>query len=422
MDAESDVRDNVDHLFRHKAGQMVSVLARRFGVEHIDLIEDAVQDAMIAAMRKWPVTGVPENPSAWLTQMAKNRVIDRLRHYGKWSGGSTDDEGFIEPAAPTLDRDGPQFEGELTEDQLRMIFACCSPEIPSDSQVALTLKVVSGFGVREISRAYLAKDEATAKMLTRAKRKLRTTSLEIPVGSELRGRLDAVLRVLYLMFNEGYAASEGDVLIRRDLCFEAMRLTEMVASHESTSLPKVHAIAALFYFQAARLATRTDVQGDLLLLSEQDRSKWDKRMISRGLDHFRRAAAGDEFTDYHLEAEIASIHAMAPDFDSTDWGRIIRCYDELQSRNFSPVVELNRIVAVGHVHGPEKALSELRDLGGHYMMTSFNLFHITMAHFLNETGEHDAAVAAYERAVELTANDPIRRFLRRKIEMLTSSG
>ena len=166
MDAESDVRDNVDHLFRHKAGQMVSVLARRFGVEHIDLIEDAVQDAMIAAMRKWPVTGVPENPSAWLTQVAKNRVIDRLRHYGKWSGGSTDDEGFIEPAAPTPDRDGPQFEGELTEDQLRMIFACCSPEIPSDSQVALTLKVVSGFGVREISRAYLAKDEATAKMLT----------------------------------------------------------------------------------------------------------------------------------------------------------------------------------------------------------------------------------------------------------------
>ena len=419
MDPRSEVRENVDHLFRHKAGQMVSVLARLFGVEHIDLIEDAVQDAMIAAMRKWPVTGVPENASAWLTQVAKNRVIDRLRHHGKWSGGSTDDEGYTEPAAPTFDE--PRFENELTEDQLRMIFACCSPEIPPDSQVALTLKVVGGFGIREIARAYLAKEEAVAKMLTSAKQKLRATSLEIPAGAELSKRLDAVLRVLYLMFNEGYAASEGDDLIRRELCFEAIRLTEMVASHKPTSLPKVHAIAALFYFQAARLPTRTDLQGDLLLLSEQDRSKWDKQMISSGLTHFRRAAAGNEFTNYHLEAEIASIHAMAQDFDSTDWERIVRCYDELQLRNFSPVVELNRVVAIGHVRGPEKALAELRKLGGQYMITSFNLFHVTLAHFLSETGERDAAIAAYERALGLTANDPIRRFLKRKIEMLTSS-
>jgi len=420
MHAESEVRETVDHLFRHKAGQMVSVLARRFGVEHIDLIEDAVQDSMIAAMRKWPVTGVPENQSAWLTQAAKNRVIDRLRHRGKWSGGSIDDDGFVEPAALTFDQ--PRFDGELNEDQLRLIFACCSPEIPPDSQVALTLKVVSGFGVREIARAYLAKEEAVAKMLTRAKQKLRSASLEIPAGSELRERLEVVLRVLYLMFNEGYSASEGEDLIRRDLCFEAIRLAEMVAVHPATSLPKVHAIAALFHFQAARLGTRTDVQGDLLLLSEQDRSKWDKRLSARGLEHFRRAAAGDEFTNYHLEAEIASIHAIAPNFDSTDWGRIIRCYDELQSRSFSPVVELNRIVAIGQINGPEKALDELRELGQHYMMTSFNLFHITKAHFLSGSGHREEAFAAYERALELTTNHPVRRFLKRKIEMLTSSG
>lgn len=420
MDARSDVRETVDHLFRRKAGQMVSVLARHFGVEHIDLIEDAVQDAMIAAMRKWPITGVPENQSAWLTQVAKNRVIDQLRRHGKWGGRSIDDENFVEPqATPTCKT---RFETELGEDQLRMIFACCSPEIPPDSQVALTLKVIGGFGVREIARAYLAKEEAIAKMLTRAKQKLRKASLEIPAGNELAGRLDAVLRVLYLMFNEGYSASGGEELLRRDLCFEAIRLAELAAAHRATARPKVHAIAALFLFQAARLGARTDIQGDLLLLSEQNRSMWDKRSLARGLEHFRRAAAGDEFTGYHLEAEIASIHAMAPDFDSTDWQRIIRCYDELQSRNFSPVVELNRIVAIGQVHSPEKALAELNELGQHYLMTSFNLFHITKAHFLSDVRKRDEAITAYKLALELTRNDPVRRFLERKIEMLTSSG
>ena len=418
MPAESEIRDNVDHLFRHNAGQMVSVLARHFGVEHIELIEDAVQDAMIAAMRKWPVAGIPENQTAWLTQVAKNRVIDSLRRHGKWSAGSIDDDGFAEPSMTSICE--PQFDGELNEDQLRMIFACCSPEIPPDSQVALTLKVIGGFGVREIARAYLAKEESVAKLLTRAKQKLRSTSLEIPAGEHLRERLDTVLRILYLMFNEGYSASVGEGLIRRDLSFEAIRLAEIVAAHPMTSLPKVHAAAALFLFQAARLSTRTDIQGDLLLLSEQDRSKWDKRMIARGLEHFRKAANGDEFTDYHLEAEIASIHVIAPDFDSTDWRRIIGCYNELQSRRFSPVVELNRIVAFGQIHGPELALAELSELGQHFMMTSFNLFHITRGHFLSKTGRRKEAAAAYERAVELTANDTVHRFLMRKIEVLIS--
>ena len=420
MDAESEVRESVDHLFRHNAGQMVSVLARRFGVEHIDLVEDAVQEAMIAALRKWPVAGVPENRTAWLIQVARNRVLDQLRRNGKWNGGSTDEDGFSDPAAPS-EAGSIKFEGELNEDQLRMIFACCSPAVPPDSQVAITLKLVGGFGVSEIARAYLAKDETVAKMLTRAKQKLRAVPLEIPAGPQLRERIDAVLRVLYLMFNEGYAASEGEDLIRRDLCLEAIRLAELIASHPATSLPKVHALAALFHFQAARLATRTDVQGDLLLLADQDRSKWDKHMLAAGLRHFRHSSAGDEFTEYHLEAEIASLHAMAPDYAATDWERIVRCYDELQSRRFSPVVELNRIIAIGHLSGPDAALRELSELGEHYLMTSFNLFHITRAHFLAETGNSDTASAAYQKALDLTRNESVRRFLRRKIAVLTSS-
>ena len=416
MNAEESVRESIDHLFRHQAGQMVSVLARKFGVRNIELIEDAVQDAMIAAMKNWPYAGVPVNKSAWLTQVAKNRLIDQLRRGNKSEsidGSSSDGESGSELAA--------RFGGELNEDQIRMIFACCHPVIPPDSQVALTLKIVGGFGVGEISRTYLAKNEAVAKMLTRAKQKLQTVEFEIPAQRELNARLDSVLRVLYLMFNEGYSASEGVELIRRDVCFEAIRLAEILIEHPLTSVPKVHAVMALFLFQASRLSTRTDGQGDLLLLADQERSKWDRRLLNLGLEHFSRSAAGDEFTDYHIEAEIASIHALAPDFESTNWSRIVACYDLLQKRRFSPIVGLNRIVAVGNLHGAETALNELMLLGENYMMTSFNLFHITHAHFLAEAGKPKEALAAYQRAGELTRNESVSRFIGRKIEMLKSS-
>ena len=415
MNAEESVRDSIDHLFRHQAGQMVSVLARKFGVANIELIEDAVQDAMIAAMKNWPYAGVPENRSAWLIQVAKNRVIDHLRRENK-NHYIDDESDEIEDVNEITAR----FAGELNEDQIRMIFACCHPVIPPDSQVALTLKIVGGFGVGEIARAYLAKDETVAKMLTRAKQKLRTVELEIPAHKELSTRLDSVLRVIYLMFNEGYSASEGSNLIRRDMCFEAIRLGGILVDHPLTSMPKVHAVMALFLFQAARLPTRTDSQGDLLLLVDQQRSKWDRRLLNLGLDHFSRSAAGDEFTDYHIEAEIASIHALAPDFESTNWSRILDCYDLLQERRFSPIVGLNRIVAVGNMHGAETALNELKLLGENYMMTSFNLFHITRGHFLSAAGKRSEAIGAYQRAGALTRNESVSRFIGRKIEVLKS--
>lgn len=394
---------------------MVSVLARRFGVEHIELVEDSVQDAMIAAMKKWPYSGVPENQSAWLIQTAKNRVIDHLRRASKSDSieGEEIDLAFDQT-------DTTRFEGELSEHQTRMMFACCHPVIPADSRVALTLKIVGGFSVGEIARAYLAKDEAIAKMLTRAKQKLRTVELEIPAGSALNERLDSVLRVLYLMFNEGYSASEGSDLVRRDLCDEAIRLSRILLEHPLTSLPKAHALAALFMFQAARLSTRSDAEGDLLLLAEQDRSLWDRTLLAAGLEHFRQAASGDELTDYHIEAEIASLHALATDYASTDWTRILACYDTLQARTFSPVVALNRIVAFGEIVGPEMALDELAELGKNYLMTSFNLYHLTRGHFLRVVGRLDEAVGSYERAAVLTKNESVLRFIQRKIAMIKS--
>lgn len=416
MSAQDQIHDSIDHLFRHQAGQMVSVLARKFGVANIELIEDSVQDAMIAAMKKWPYSGVPENQSAWLIQTAKNRVIDHLRRGAK---SDSIEAAEIELADEPLEL--TRFEGELTEDQTRMMFACCHPAVPADSRVALTLKIVGGFSVGEIARAYLAKDEAIAKMLTRAKQKLRTVDPEIPAGKELNERLDSVLRVLYLMFNEGYSASEGSDLVRRELCHEAIRLARILLEHRLTMLPKTHALTALFMFQAARFATRSNAEGDLLLLAEQDRSIWDRSLLAAGLEHFRQAASGDEVTDYHIEAEIASLHALAADYASTDWTRILACYDTLQTRTFSPVVALNRIVAYGEIHGPQKALDELAELGKNYLMTSFNLFHLTRGHFHTVVGRFDEAACSYRRAAELTKNESVLRFIGQKLAMITSS-
>ncbi len=393
---------------------MVSILSRTFGIEKIDAIEDAVHDSMIAALKKWPYGGIPKNQLAWLIETAKNRMFDNLRRSKRVE--NIDDD-FDVAGVPGVEQ---RFSGEIDEDQLRMIFACCHPTIAADSQVALTLKIVGGFSVAEIARAYLAKDEAVAKMLMRAKKNLRLVPLEIPAGSELNERLDAVLRVLYLMFNEGYTASAGNDLVRTDLCFEAIRLAEIAARHPVTSSPKVHALAALFHFQAARLTTRTDHRGELLLLADQDRSLWDKEMLARGLDYFRRAASGDELSDYHIEAEIASLHALSADYDSTDWPQILNCYDRLLSRRFSPVVALNRVVVVGKILGTDQALEGLSRLAENYMMTSFNLFHMTRGHFFVEAGKIEDALESYERALRLTSNETVKRFISGKIEMLKS--
>ncbi len=405
---EHSVQDSIDHLFRQHAGQMVSVLCRIFGIEKIDRVEDAVQDSLIAAMKKWPFGGVPDNPSAWLIQTAKNKMVDELRR----SKFAVDLD--VLPNEPALDVAAEEafLSGEVAEDQLRMMFACCDPLISPDSQVALTLKAVGGFNVSEIARAYLANDETIAKLLTRAKKKLRDgrIKLEIPHGDELAKRRDAVLRVLYLMFNEGYAATEGEDLIRTDLCYEAIRLARIVADHDLTSAPKANAVLALFLFQAARIKARTGHGGELMLMSEQDRLKWDGKLLAEGLVRFRRSATGDELSDYHIEAEIASHHAFANE-DSTDWRRIIECYDILQSRRYSPVVELNRIVAIGKLNGSEAALADLSKLGSNYLMTSFNLFHLVKGHFLREIGENNEAAKAYSRALELTRNESIKRFI-----------
>jgi RNA polymerase sigma-70 factor (ECF subfamily) len=413
---QSTVFESVDHLFRHHSGQMVSVLSRIFGLEKLDMVEDAVQDALISALKTWPYAGYPDNPRAWLIQVSKNKILDRLRRDQK----HTNDDG-LESALVSVDPENtPYFAKEVGEDQLRMIFACCHPAIPPDSQVALTLKTVGGFSVPEIASAFLSREDSVTRMISRAKQKLRDGGirLEIPGPAEIPYRLDPVLKVLYLMFNEGYSASEGDSLVRTDLCFEAIRLCELLAAHPVTGTPKTHALAALFLFQGARLSSRHDYRGDLLLLSEQDHDLWDKTALGRALHHFRLSASGDELSDHHLEAEIAACHALARDFESTDWERILACYEELASRKFSPVVELNRMIVYAKVNGYREGLEELIKFGEDDRLKNYNLFHVTMAHFLAETGDTRGARESYEKAITLTRNEPVRRFLTKKIEFL----
>ncbi|MEZ5346554.1 MAG: sigma-70 family RNA polymerase sigma factor [Pyrinomonadaceae bacterium] len=415
---ETSINKLVDHLFRHNSGQMVAVLTRIFGFEHIDLIEDAIQETLIKALGQWKFKGVPENPTAWLIQTAKNHILDQFRRSKKFD--LTDQ--FDEPENSTADVEEKfRYPKELKDDLLRMMFAVCDPVLSPDSRVALTLKTVGGFSVAEIAQGFLSSEEAVAKMITRSKNRLkeRHAKLEIPPPQEIEARLDAVIKVLYLMFNEGYSASGGNEPVRSDLCFEAIRLAQILSDHPVTKAPKIEALLALFFFQGARLGARSDQTRDILLLADQNRSLWDRKMINVGLYHLRRSAKGRELTDYHLEAEIASCYVLAPDFDSTDWNRILGCFDRLLLSKPSPVIALNRVFVVSKVFGPEHALREIEELQDNKQLQNYLQFHIAIAQLYSDTGSINESKRSYQRAIELASNGATKNFLHGKLKSLT---
>lgn len=411
-----NVHGLVDHLFRHESGRMVAALVRSLGPGQMDLAEEVVQDALLQALRKWPFSGVPEKPGAWLYRVARNLALDRLRRSANFRGKGDDVRRSM--AAVTVPEE-TALPGELTDDQLRLVFLCCHPEVPRDSRVALTLKTVGGFSVDEIARGFLARKTTIAQRLVRAQRRIRERRLpfEVPPPDELPERLDTVLEVLYLMFNEGYAAHDGDVLVRSDLCDEARRLVGELARLPLTRRPEVHALAALLAFQASRFAARVDDNGELVLLDEQDRNLWDRAAVAEGFQQLGESAAGTRRTTYHVEAAIAACHASAPNSAATDWGAILRFYDQLLRINPSPVVRLNRAVAVSRLHGPEVGLEALADLDGGALM-DYHLFHATRGELLRRAGESQAAAAAYARALECSCSGPERRFLAHRLAMV----
>jgi RNA polymerase sigma-70 factor, ECF subfamily len=408
-----EVAGMVDHLFRSRAGQMVAYLTRLLGPEHLELAEEVVQEALLKALQKWPYSGIPENPAAWLFQAARNAALDVVRRNTVFAHKEAAIAAELERGAA---RSAPDMNTDLRDDELRMVFMCCHPTLPRDARVALSLKTVGGFSVREVARAFLAEEPAIAQRLVRAKKQIKQLrlSFELPRGLELAERLDSVLEVIYLMFNEGYSAHEGEDLVRQDLCGEALRLGRLVADSALAS-PTAHALVALMAFQAARLPARTNDRGDLVLLDDQDRARWDERLVSLGFHHFTQCAGGDVVSEYHVQAAIASVHALAKDPATTDWNAILAHYDRLLELNPSPVVALNRAVAVSKVRGPRAALDELEPLAESPWMHKYYLFPSVRARLLLDAGDRAAAAESYRRALELPCSEPERRFLKRKL-------
>ncbi len=311
----------VDHLFRERSGQMVAWLTRIFGPAHLELVEEVVQDALVKALQQWPYSGVPQNPGGWLFRVARNGALDVLRRNAAFAARATEITAELASASGAGQRDGTELDDLLRDDELRMVFLCCHPAIPAEARVALSLKTAGGFSVAEIARAYLVPEATIAQRLVRAKRQLRAqqVTFDLPSGAERAARLESVLEVIYLLFNEGYAARTGDDLVRVDLCTEALRLARLVAGNADTSTPAAHALVALIAFQAARLPARVDAAGEVVLLEHQDRSAWDPRLVAMGFAHLERSAEGDELTSYHVQAAIAAAHAGAERFEVTPW-------------------------------------------------------------------------------------------------------
>jgi len=391
----------VDHLFRREAGRIVSTLTRILGPRNIALAEDAVQDALIRAMEVWPFRGIPENPSAWLIQVARNRALDRIRREtvlaAKLSGAL---ENFEPPASGT----------PFPDDEVVMLFLCAHPALPAESRLALTLKTVGGFGVAEIARALLAEEGAIAQRIVRAKRQIgeENLSFEMPGDGELSMRLDSVLAVLYLMFNEGYGA------LRADLCEEAIRMARLIAANPATALPATHALLALFLLQSSRSAARQDPNGALLLLGDQDRTLWDRARIHDGLRYLDLSATGDNMTQYHLEAGIAAAHAVSPDAASTDWREIVSLYDDLYKLNPSPVVALNRAVALSRAEGPGAGIQALAPFEDHPKLQRYYLLHAALGSLWRDLGNHERSQECFRRARECPCSEPERKFLERQ--------
>jgi RNA polymerase sigma-70 factor (ECF subfamily) len=408
---EVELRQRVEAIYRSDSRRVLATLIRLLG--DFDLAEEALHDAFIAAVQQWPRDGIPANPRAWLVSAGRFKAIDSLRRRARFDASKRHLVAELEEAAGAFD------EGEdVEDDRLRLIFTCCHPALPADAQVPLTLREVCDLKTEEIARAFLSSPSTIAQRIVRAKSKIRDARIpyQVPALAELPERLDNVLRVIYLVFNEGYSASSGDSLTRTDLSAEAIRLARLLL--ELLPDPEVMGLLALMLLHDSRRAARATVDGELVLLDDQDRALWDRVQIAEGLALVGQALASRRIGVYVLQAAIAAVHAQAPDATRTDWGQIVGLYDVLQRLLQSPVVALNRAVAIAMRDGPQAGLAEVDALLEAGDLRDYHLAHAARADFCRRLGRKDEARVAYRNALALIRQEPERRFIEKRLREL----
>jgi len=402
---------------------MVSALTRLFGVHNLALAEDVVQEALCRALEVWKLRGVPENPPAWLMATAKNHAIDALRRertartFAPELGRLLESEWTLAPAV--AEAFGPNA---IRDDELRMMFSCCHPRVPEEAQIALVLHILCGFSMSEIASAFLCSDAAIDKRISRGKKVLATSKrlFDLSSAEEFSARLNAVQRALYLLFNEGYHGSFTSAVMREELCREAMRLAELLRTHPLAATPASHALLALMCFHAARMPSRVDASGCLHSLSEQDRSQWDANLVTEGRRLLEQSATGPELTEYHIEAGIACVHSSAATPQETNWGQIVSLYDTLMTLRPSPVVALNRAIAVGQLEGPERGLQEVHAIADTGRLGAYPFYPAALGEFEFRCGRFATARLHFQGALALARNPTERRYLEQRVSACES--
>jgi RNA polymerase sigma-70 factor (ECF subfamily) len=408
----------MDHLFRRESGRMVATVTRVLGMHNLALAEDVVQDAFCRALEVWSIRGVPDNPAAWLVAAAKRRALDVLRRertartFAPELGRLLSSEWTLAPTIEELFDDGA-----IKDASLRMMFSCCHPRLSQEARVAVVLHILCGFSAGEIAGAFVCKHAAIEKRITRAKRVLAGSKrlFDVGVPDDFAERLPTVQRALYLLFNEGYHGASPEFAVRSDLCREAMRLTALLLEHPLGATPPTFALAALMCLHAARLPARVDAGGHLNSLFEQDRSLWDRRLIAEGLRLLDLSARGEALSEYHVEAAIASVHAAAATAQETNWREIVSLYDTLMRIRPSPIVALNRAIAIGQDEGPQRGLDELRAIDGSDRLTAYPFFPAAQGEFELRRGNPRIARERFLAAMALARNAVERRFLEQRV-------
>ena len=412
----SSARPIAGDLFRRESGRLVSALVRLLGPAHLSLAEDVVQDALVSALEAWRFD-VPNDPRAWILRTAKNRAIDAIRRDRRLDPFSPEVESS-EKLSTSMDR--ALSDAEDGVNQLAMMFSCCHPRLSSDTHVTLILRFLCGLGPREIASAYLVETDTIDRRIHRGRKELQSLGHlhDVRAPSEVRARLPSVLEALYLLFNEGYQGSDADNPFCAAMCSEALRLVDLLLGSAATSSPEVHALAALFCFNAARLATRTDASGVFVPLRVQDRTLWDGALIARGVAHLGESANGSDLTRWHLEAGIACEHAIAPSLTETNWPRILKLYDELLGRFPGPVVALNRALAIAEIHGPAAGRDALLALDGDRRMTGYPFYWGALAEIARREGNTREAARFYGQAISVSRSGPERTAYERTLRGL----